>query len=74
MSMRFVVSANMKVRRLPSNPSKMVTPTRAMQGLAGVEAALSDHLVDDHLDQQRIGQGEELHYEGWPSTSNRVER
>ena len=28
--------------------------------LQRVEAALADHLVDDHLDQQRVGQGEQL--------------
>ena len=30
------------------------------QHLQGVQAALTDHLVDDHLDQQRVGQGEQL--------------
>ena len=32
------------------------------QHLQSVEAALADHLVDDHLDQQRIGEGEQLHH------------
>ena len=32
------------------------------QHLQGVEAALTDHLVDDHLDQQRIGEGEQLNH------------
>ena len=30
--------------------------------LQGVEAALADHLVDDHLNQQGVGQGEQLHH------------
>ena len=33
------------------------------QHLKRVEAALADHLVDDHLDQQRVGQGEQLNHE-----------
>ena len=32
------------------------------QHLQGVEAALADYFVDDHLDQQRVGQGEQLHH------------
>ena len=32
------------------------------QHLQGVEAALTDHLVDDHLDQQWIGQAKQLHH------------
>ena len=32
------------------------------QHLQGVEAALVDHLVDDHLDQQGVGQAEQLHH------------
>ena len=34
------------------------------QHLQSVEAALADHLVDDHLDQQGVGQAEQLHHEG----------
>ena len=33
------------------------------QHLKRVEAALADHLVDNHLDQQGVGQGEELNHE-----------
>ena len=32
------------------------------QHLQGVETALVDHLVDDHLDQQGVGQAEQLHH------------
>ena len=34
------------------------------QNLEGIEAALRDHLVDDHLNQQRIHQSEQLHHQG----------
>ena len=32
------------------------------QHLQCIEAALGDHLIDDHLDQQRVGQAKQLHY------------
>ena len=31
--------------------------------LKRVQTPLADHLVDDHLNQQRVGQGEQLHHE-----------
>ena len=34
------------------------------QDLQRVHAALGDHLVDDHLDKQGVGQAEQLHHEG----------
>ena len=37
---------------------------RHPEDLQRVEAALGDHLVDDHLDQEGIGEAEELHHEG----------
>ena len=33
------------------------------ENLQCVETSLRDHLVDDHLNQQRVGQGEELNHE-----------
>ena len=32
--------------------------------LQGVQAALVDHLIDDHLNQQGVGQAEQLHHKG----------
>jgi hypothetical protein len=65
MSMRLVVSTNRYVRRAAEDGLEhRHNHQENAQHLQGIDAVLHDHLVDDDLHHQRVGQAKQLHKEG----------